>query len=117
MLSYGMPYDLFWKGSPSAIYYYVDKAEREQEEKVNMINQQCYMQGQYVYKALCCVAPILVAFPKKNAKPEPYPDKPIELKKPLTAEQEKQKEEYMQYVSMKKLEQYSKQKEVTDYGE
>ena len=39
-------------------------------------NEELWLQGMYIYEALCDVSPIMVAFPKKGAKPNPYPEKP-----------------------------------------
>lgn len=51
-------------------------------------NQQAWLQGLYVYDALCDVAPILRAFSKATS-PEPYPSEPY----PITLEDRKEYEE------------------------
>lgn len=109
MLSYGMPYDLFWKGPPGAIWHYIDKHKIDQQNNLQMTNWKCYLQGQYFYKSLCCVAPVLVSFPKKNARVEPYPEKPFDLhaveeKEEMTPELIAERNSLMAYFNMKMLE-------------
>ncbi len=42
-------------------------------------NEELWMQGVYVYEAICRVSPILHAFAKAGTKPLPYLDKPIDI--------------------------------------
>lgn len=52
-------------------------------------NEQSWLQGMYIYEALCDVAPILHAFAKKGTKPRPYISEPL----PITLEELKERRE------------------------
>ena len=84
-LSIGMTYDQYWNDNPLLVKFY-RKAEEMRREKRN---QEMWLQGLYVYEAICDVSPVLHAFAKKGAKPVPYTDHPY----PLTAKQNEQVEE------------------------
>lgn len=73
-LSIGMTYDQFWNDDPTLTKYYRKADEMRKEQR----NTELWLQGAYIYEALCDVAPILHAFAKKGAKPReftatPYP--------------------------------------------
>ena len=87
-LSIGMTPEQYWDGDCTLVKYF-RKAEEIRNEKRN---QELWLQGAYIYEALCDIAPILHAFAKKGTKPTPYPDKPY----PLTAKQSKRDEEEKQ---------------------
>ena len=76
-MSYGMTYNEFWYGSAYMVSFYREsyKLKLKQQDENN------WMQGMYVYEALCKVSPILHAFSKKGTKPLPYADKPFLLDK------------------------------------
>ncbi len=42
-------------------------------------NEDLWLQGMYIYEALCDVSPILHAFAKRGTKPAPYVDHPYAL--------------------------------------
>ena len=44
-----------------------------------MQNQFAWLQGMYIYEALCDVSPVLHAFAKRGARPMPYAEKPYDL--------------------------------------
>ena len=79
----------YWEGDCTLVKYY-RKAEELRNEKRN---QELWLQGMYIYEALCDVAPILHAFAKKGTKPSPYPEKPYPIsdKQVKKAEEEKQR--------------------------
>ena len=87
-LSVGMTYEQYWDGDCTLVKYY-RKAEELRNEKRN---QELWLQGMYVYEAICDVSPILHAFAKKGAKPTPYAAKPY----PLNDRQIKRDEEEKQ---------------------
>ena len=87
-LSIGMTFEQYWDGDCTLVKYY-RKAEELRNEKRN---QELWLQGMYVYEAICDVAPILHAFAKKGTKPTPYTEKPY----PLTRKQVKKEEEEKQ---------------------
>ena len=64
-----MTYDQYWNGDANLPRYY-RKADKIRQER---INAEAWLHGLYIYEALCDVAPVMVAFPKKGAKPKPYP--------------------------------------------
>lgn len=71
-MSYGMSYDEFWYGDMYRAKYY-----REYHKiKVKQKDEELWLQGMYVYEALCKVSPILHAFSKKGTQPLPYSSKP-----------------------------------------
>ena len=84
----GMTPEQYWDGDSTLVKYY-RKAEELRNEKRN---QELWLQGMYIYEAICDVAPILHAFAKKGTKPTPYSTKPY----PLTEKQTKQNEEEKQ---------------------
>ena len=74
-LSIGMTPEQNWDGDPLLAKYYRRADELNQKRK----NQDLWLQGMYIYEALCDVAPILQAFAKRGTKPTPYPDHPYSL--------------------------------------
>ena len=87
-LSIGMTAHQYWEEDPMLCKYY-RKAEEMRKER---LNQQLWLQGLYVYSALCDVAPILHAFAKKGTKAKPYVDAPF----PLSAKAQKEEKEQKQ---------------------
>lgn len=99
-MSIGMSYDEFWYGKPERARYY----RKAHELKRKQMNEQLYLQGMYIYEALCDVAPILVSMPKKGAKILPYSDEPYPLTK---AEQEEREKREMQRKQEKMLKMFT----------
>lgn len=83
-MSYGMSYDEFWYDSPYRAKFYREAKKIAIQQK----DEEMWMQGVYIYDALCRVSPILHAFSKSGTKPLPYPDKPY-----LSQSQELQEKE------------------------
>ena len=83
-----MTYEQYWDGDSTLVKYY-RKAEELRNEKRN---QELWLQGMYIYEALCDVSPVLHAFAKKGTKPSPYSSKPY----PINEKQVKQDEEEKQ---------------------
>lgn len=71
-MGYGMSYDDYWYGDVYKATYY----RRAHEIQIKHADEEFWMQGMYIYDALCRVSPILHAFSKSGTKPLPYPDKP-----------------------------------------
>lgn len=67
--------DQYWDGDPLLAKYYRKADELKRQRK----NQELWLQGMYIYEALCDVAPILQAFAKRGTKPAPYSDHPYSL--------------------------------------
>lgn len=74
-LSIGMTYEQFWNMDCTLVRHYNKAAQIRREMK----NQELWLQGMYVYEALCDVAPIFHAFAKKGTKPVPFRSEPYEL--------------------------------------
>lgn len=74
-MSYGMSYDEYWFESPYRAQFY----RKAKEISVRQKDEELWMQGVYIYDALCRVSPILHAFSKSGTKPLPYVEKPYLL--------------------------------------
>lgn len=84
----------YWDGDASLPKYY-RKAEEIRNEKRN---QELWLQGMYIYEALCDVSPILQAFAKKGTKPRPYSAAPYAL---TVRDQQKEREEKQKAIAEK----------------
>lgn len=71
-MSYGMTYDEYWYGSPYRAKFYRESHKIQTKQK----DEELWMQGVYIYDALCRVSPILHAFSKSGTKPLPYVERP-----------------------------------------
>ena len=74
-LSIGMTYEQFWEGDPYLAKYY----RQADELRIERRNQEMWLQGLYVYEAMCDVAPIMHAMAKKGTKARPYPEQPYAI--------------------------------------
>jgi hypothetical protein len=74
-LSIGMTSDQYWDGDPSLTKCYRQADELKRQRR----NQELWLQGMYIYEALCNVAPIFNAFAKRGTKPTPYTDRPYSI--------------------------------------
>lgn len=88
-MAYGMEYNDFWYGDA-----YLTKFYRESHKlKVKQKDEELWMQGMYIYEALCDVSPILHAFSKKGTKPLPFSEKPYLFNsEQFKSEEEKEQE-------------------------
>lgn len=55
-------------------------------------NAMAWLQGAYVYDAIGCLVPVLQAFPKKGAKPQPYVSMPYGEEKSVEDMTEEERE-------------------------
>lgn len=94
-MSYGMSYDEFWYGSPYRTKFYLDSHKLKVKQK----DEEMWIQGMYIYEALCKVSPILHAFSKKGTKPLPYSEKPY-MSSLSTTEVKKDKEQEIKNAQM-----------------
>ena len=99
----------YWDGDPMLTKYYRQAEEIRQMRK----NQELWLQGMYIYEALCDVSPILHAFAEKGTKPSPYPDQPyslttkeIEEEKKLREKRDREKARRYMEAKMAKLNRY-----------
>lgn len=74
-LAIGMTAEQYWDDDPSLARYYRKADEMRNERR----NQELWLQGMYIYEALCDVAPVLQAFAKKGTKVRPYPSAPYAI--------------------------------------
>lgn len=90
-----MSYEQYWYGDVFDIRYYLE-AEKLRKRRVD---QECHLQGLYIYQALCNVSPIFRDFAKKGTKPIPYPNEPFTV----TAEKKKSEEEQDRIMEAERL--------------
>ncbi|GHV09308.1 hypothetical protein FACS1894217_13300 [Clostridia bacterium] len=83
----GMTEEQYWDKDCSLAIHYRKADELNQQRR----NQELWLQGRYIYDALCLVSPILHAFAKKGAKPKPYPSEPYSMSKTQTDVKEDEK--------------------------
>lgn len=74
-LSLGMTEEQYWDKDSTLVIAY----RKAEELRSNRRNQEMWLQGAYVYDALCRVSPVLHAFAKKGSKPIPYPTEPYSI--------------------------------------
>lgn len=74
-LSIGMTPEQYWDGDPALVKYY----RKADEIRLERMNEEKWLQGMYIYEAICDASPILHAFAKKGTKPHPYSDKPYPI--------------------------------------
>lgn len=91
-LSIGMTANQYWDEDCALVKYY----RKADEMKTERQNFDLWLQGKYIYDAMCAVSPIFHAFAKKGTKPQPYPKEPY----PITTksiEESKQRREVAEY--------------------
>lgn len=107
-LSIGMTTDEFWNQDCMLTKYYRKAHEIRQDRK----NEELWLQGLYIYEALCDVSPILHAFAKQNTKPEPYPTEPYpRTKKEVELREDKAREARFEMARAKMAARANKNKE------
>lgn len=87
-LSIGMTPEQYWDGDPMLAKYYRKADELSRKRR----NEELWLQGMYIYEALCDVSPIFHAFAKRGTKPNPYTDHPYALTRHDMAEEQKMRE-------------------------
>lgn len=108
-MAMGMTYDEFWYGEPDRVKYYREAEEiRRKERDYNL-----WLQGRYVYDALCAASPILHAFAKNGTQAEPYKEEPYprtmkEYKELQERQMKARAEEFKAFVEAKNRERRSK---------
>lgn len=80
-MSYGMSWHDYWYGDPRALRYYREAEKKRQEA----LNEQAWLQGIYIYKAVSTA--LTNAFAKKGTPAEPYMLAPIDLSEPTRADE------------------------------
>jgi hypothetical protein len=81
-----MTYDEFWNQDVELVKVYLKASELREKRR----NQELWLQGMYIYEALCDVSPLFRLSLKKGiVKPEPYVKEPY----PITADEVRVREE------------------------
>ena len=76
-LSIGMTYEQYWNEDSCLVKYYRKAYELQRDRE----NERMWLQGMYIYEALCDVSPVLRAFAKKGTKPIEYSTQPYAITK------------------------------------
>lgn len=84
----GMTYELYWNGDNDLPKLYRKAYDLQRKIK----DETCWLQGMYIYEALCDVAPILRSFAKAGTNPKPYPKEPYMLTQEKQHNEETKKE-------------------------
>jgi hypothetical protein len=87
-LSIGMTHEQYWDGDCTLTKYYRKADELRSERR----NQELWLQGMYIYEAICDVSPILHAFAKKGTKPHPYTSKPYAISEKQIRQEREERE-------------------------
>ena len=99
-----MTHEQYWYGDVTLVRDYRKAYQIQFERQRDLINWQAWIQGRYVYDALVEVAPNFNSL--KPREPQPYDEKPYELKRSDPApkstpdeQSEKQKAEHEQMIN------------------
>lgn len=95
----GMSYRQFWEEDSTLVIAYRKAQELKNEQR----NTEMWLQGLYIYEALCCVAPVMNAFAKTGTRPRKYSEKPYIFKGSVM---EKREQEQKINRQMAKMEEY-----------
>lgn len=87
-LSIGMTEEQYWDRDSTLVVAY----RKAEELKTNRKNQEMWLQGAYVYEALCRVSPLLHAFAKKGTKSVPYIAEPFAITEKQAEYRQEEKE-------------------------
>ena len=87
-LSIGMTEEQYWDRDSTLVVAY----RKAEELKTNRKNHEMWLQGAYVYEALCRVSPLLHAFAKKGTKPVPYIAEPFAITEKQAEYRQEEKE-------------------------
>lgn len=79
----------YWDGDASLPKYYRKAHELQRKRR----NEDLWLQGMYIYEALCDVSPMLQAFANRGTKPHPYTDHPYSLTRDDRKEEQKLREQ------------------------
>jgi len=92
-----MTYDQYWNDDCTLTKYYRKADEINRSRK----NEELWLQGMYIYEALCDVSPILHAFAKSGTRPQPYSKKPYAITE-FDIEREKVRKKEIEKLNRKK---------------
>lgn len=91
----------YWDGDPHLAVEY-RKAEQIRAERRNYDH---WLQGMYIYDALCDASPLFRAFGKKGTKAHPYPKMPYAISEAQAKHKEEMKEKQNQQKGLRMMEQ------------
>ena len=74
-LSYGMTYDQFWNDDVELVKYYREARNIVARRENNL----AWLQGAYVYDALCAASPLFRAYGGGRVKANPYREEPYPM--------------------------------------
>ena len=108
-MALGMTYDEFWNGDPCRAKYYREAEEIRQKKR----DYDMWLQGRYVYDALCAVSPLLHAFAPSGTQAidyteEPYPRTYKDLKERQERQMRERAEAFAAFVEAKNAERREK---------
>ena len=104
-LSIGMTYEQFWESDPNLVKYY----RQADELRIERRNQELWLQGLYVYEAMCDVAPIMHAMAKKGTKARPYPEQPYAITEKQRKRENEEKERAIANKGKRMMEMFMRQ--------
>lgn len=77
-LAMGMTWAQFWEQDCTLVVPYRKAYQIRKEDE----NRFAWLQGMYIYEALCDVSPVMHAFSKPGTRVRPYPEKPYQFEPP-----------------------------------
>lgn len=95
-LSIGMTVEQYWDEDCCLVKYFRKAFEIQRDRD----NERLWLQGLYIYEALCDVSPVLRAFAKKGTKPIEYTTQPYAITK-AEIERRRVEKEKAKYEQMK----------------
>lgn len=101
-LAIGMTAEQYWDGDSQLVRAY----RKAYDLKREIVNQDTWLQGLYIYEALCCVSPIFRALSKAK-KPLPYRAEPYPLKTALSEMKEERREREKYNLIKEKMEAFA----------
>jgi len=93
-MAIGMTYEEYWYGDPLMVRAFY-KAEQLRQQR---LNDEAWLHGAYVYRAMQSALSVSEFFRGKGQKPIDYPQKPIELNAVDETEREKEQREEQEAV-------------------
>ena len=105
-LSIGMTAEQFWDGDSSLVIYY----RKAEEIRVEKLNQEKWLQGLYVYEAICDAAPLLHALTKKGVKAHLYSEKPYAITERQRRREIEEQEKRIALKGKRMMEMYMRQR-------
>lgn len=108
-MAMGMTYDEFWNGEPERVRYYREAEEIRQKKR----DYDLWLQGRYIYDALCAVSPVLHAFAPSGTQAmdyinEPYPRTYKDFKERQERQMKERAESFRAFVAAKNRERREK---------